>query len=374
VTTEPVRLILVALALAAGASAQAATEGPRMAMQQVDVFTSGAEGYHTFRIPALVVSTKGTLLAFCEGRRKGRGDAGDIDLMLKRSLDGGATWQAMQLVHEEGGGAPITIGNPCPVVDQATGTIHLVLSRNNARAFHTHSADDGATWAAPVEITPVLKGFDFPRSRHGTGPGHGIQLTAGPHKGRLLVPLWLNERIGRNYRSAVLASDDGGRTWRAAGMAGPQLRDANECMAFEAADGSLCLNMRNKVGHRRSVAWSRDGGLTWSEPRHDRTLVGPVCQASILALPAKAPGEPRLVVFANPASTRREKMTVRLSRDEAKTWAAARLVHPGPAAYSDLAALPGGAIGCLYERGDKHPYQKITFARFPLEWLAAPPK
>ena len=364
------RAVLFCLAAIAGSGGAAGKEV--LALQQVDVFTSGTGGCHTFRIPAMVVTAKGTVLAFCEGRRKSRADDGDIDLMLKRSSDGGRTWGTLQLVHEEGDGAPITIGNPCPVVDRATGTIHLALSRNNARAFYTRSTDDGVTWAPPREITDALEGFGFPRTRHGTGPGHGIQLEVGPHKGRLVVPLWLNERKGRNYRSAALYSDDGGRTWRAGGMVSPKFRDANECIVFEAADGGLCINMRHKARKRRAVAWSRDAGITWSEPQLDETLVGPICQASILALPAKA-GAPRPVVFANPASERRERMTVRLSRDEVKTWASSRVLHPGPAAYSDLALLADGAVACLYERGDKHPYERITFARFPLGWLAQGP-
>ena len=93
------------------------------AIEQIDVFTSGTEGYNTYRIPATVLTTNNTLLAFCEGRKAGRGDGGDIDLVLRRSTDNGKTWQKMQVVHEEGGKARVTIGNPCPVVDRSTGTI-----------------------------------------------------------------------------------------------------------------------------------------------------------------------------------------------------------------------------------------------------------
>jgi sialidase-1 len=134
----------------------------------------------------------------------------------------------------------------------------------------------------------------------------------------------------------------------------------------ERADGALLLNIRSYRGNnRRLVAVSKDGGETWSEPVEDDALIEPVCQASIVRHGGAGGG----LLFANPASTKREKLTVRLSRDEGKTWPVARVLHEGPAAYSCLAALPDGMVGCLYERGDKHAYETITFARFSLRWL-----
>ena len=141
--------VLGLLLLADAVSAEPPRETP--------VYVSGEEGYHTFRIPALVVTTKGTLLAFCEGRKDNRRDHGDIDLLLKRSTDLGRTWESMQLVHEEGGTRKITIGNPCPVVDRDTGTVWLSFCRDNDEVFITHSSDDGRTWAEPSEITGAVK-------------------------------------------------------------------------------------------------------------------------------------------------------------------------------------------------------------------------
>ncbi len=341
----------------------------RQKLAQTDVYVSGKEGYHTFRIPAVLTTKQGTLLAFCEGRKNSRRDDGDIDLLLKRSFDGGKTWQRTQLVHEEGGGAEITIGNPCPVLDRATGKIHLLFCRNNQRAFYTCSDDDGATWAGPVEITEVFRGFDFDWTRLATGPGHGIQLQAGPHKGRLIVPAWLNEGLGKGYRAAAIISDDGARTWRAGGLIGPAVENTNECMAVETAGHTVCLNIRARGSKQRSVAWSRDGGATWTAPKPVTPLIGPTCQASIVRLTGGPAGGDSRVLFANPASKKRERMTVRISTDEAKTWSAGKLLHRGPSAYSDLCVLPDQTVGCLYERGEKHPYEKITFARFNLEWL-----
>jgi len=169
--------LAVLIAGAAGVAARA-EEAP----SHLDVYTSGQDGYHTYRIPAIVLTTEGTLLAFCEGRKTGRGDHGDLDLVLRRSTDGGKTWEPMQLVYEEGGTAKITIGNPCPVVDRTTRTVWLPFCRNNDRVLLTHSTDDGKTWAEPVEITENVKRPEW--GWYATGPGHGIQLSGG----RLVIP------------------------------------------------------------------------------------------------------------------------------------------------------------------------------------------
>lgn len=339
---------------------------------QAPVFVAGEGGYHTYRIPSVIATAKGTLLAFCEGRKAGRGDAGDIDLVLKRSTDGGKTWGPLQVVWDDAGN---TCGNPCPVVDAKTGTVWLLLTHNLGRdteamlvggksagtrtVWISRSDDDGATWTKPAEITRDVKkpGWTW----YATGPGVGIQLRSG----RLLIPCDSKSDGGKVRESHVIVSDDGGRSWKLGGVVGPQ---CNECQAVELADGSVMLNMRTyRANNRRLVAISTDGGESFTKPVEDPALVEPVCQASILRLPGAGGG----ILFSNPASTKREKMTVRLSRDEGKTWPHAAVLHAGPAAYSCLVVLPDGGIGCLYERGDKTPYDTITFARFGREWVAA---
>lgn len=356
----------------AGAPGSGADEVPA----QVDVFTAGAEGYHTFRIPALVVTKQGTLLAFCEGRKTGRGDHGDIDLVLKRSTDGGKTWGPLQLVYEEGNDARITIGNPCPVLDRDTGVVWLPFTRDNKDVFVTSSSDDGRTWTRPVKITDAVKKPEW--TWYATGPGVGIQLARGEHRGRLVIPCDHKAPEGGKLLtySHTVYSDDHGKTWRLGGTVAPH---TNECQAAELADGSLLINMRNywgkdggepARGNMRTSAVSKDGGLTWGEVRFDKALPEPVCQASLHGYTwADTHGKNRLL-FANPASaTKRERMTVRLSHDGGATWPAARVLEEGPAAYSCLADLPDGTLACLYERGTKDSYEKVTCARFSLAWL-----
>ena len=340
---------------------------------RVDVWDHGADGYHTYRIPSLLVTKKGTLLAFCEGRKTSRGDHGNLDLIVKRSGDLGATWSDQEIVHEEGGDAEVTIGNPCPVVDQDSGVIWLPFCRDNRDVLITKSDDDGRTWSKPVNITKSVKRPDW--GWYATGPGVGIQLRHGPHRGRLVIPCDHREMVDGQpvMISHVFYSDDRGESWRLGGSVAPH---TDECQVIETADGSLLINMRNywersggrpDRGKMRAHARSRDGGETWSDLSFEKSLVEPICQASLIRFDSD--GGP-VCLFSNPGSpAKRVDLTVRLSRDDGKSWPVARLLQPGPAAYSCLAHLPDGSVGCLYETGTKNAYEKIRFARFTLPWL-----
>lgn len=331
--------------------------------EQVPLFVSGEGGYHTYRIPAIVVNSRGVVLAFCEGRKGSARDDGDIDLLVRRSLDGGRTWQAVQVVHEEGGDRPITIGNPCPIA-AADGTVQLLFCRDNRQAFCTQTTDDGGTFSKPREITESLRPFEFTFARLGTGPGHGIQTATG----RLLAPLWLNDKIGKDYRSGMAYSDDGGTTWKAGGLVPAGVQGLNECSVAQLPGGRLLLNMRNRQAKCRAVATSNDGGLRWSPPQLMEGLVDPQCQGALLRLPGSGPGsDPARLLFSNAADSKRQRLTVRLSVDEGRTWSAGQVLHAGPSAYSDLAAAADGTILCVYERGRKSPYEQIVLARWKPE-------
>jgi len=341
---------------------------------QTDIFVAGEGGYHAYRIPALIVTAQGTVLAFCEGRKKGTSDTGDIDLVLKRSLDNGATWQPIQIVADD---STNTIGNPCPVVDRDTGAIWLPLTRNlgsdtedrikngtskeSRTVWISKSTDDGATWSRPEEITKTTKLPNW--TWYATGPGVGIQLRGG----RLVVPCDHCLAGSKMRQSHVVLSDDHGATWKLGGVVSDNM---NECQVVELGEGSLLLNMRSYQGrNRRAIATSTDGGLTWSTPTDDPALIEPVCQASLLRLTDSRTGGKNRLLFSNPAGTKRENMTVRVSHDEGQTWPTSKTLHAGPSGYSCLTVLPDLSIGCFYERGEKRYSEKITFARFTLEWL-----
>ncbi|MCE9531022.1 MAG: glycoside hydrolase, partial [Planctomycetes bacterium] len=295
----------------------------------------------------------------------------------KRSADGGKTWNAVELVHEEGGKEMIGIGNPCPVVDVETGHIWLFFCRRNRNVMVTHSTDDGKTWAK-VEEMKSLRKPDW--SWYATGPGIGIQKRQAPHKGRLVIPC--DHRVGNEVlsQSHVLFSDDHGKTWQLGGDVAPR---TNECQVAERSDGSLLINARNhwardgadkSKGGVRITAVSKDGGSTWGDVRFDKALIEPICQASLLRY-SSGEGKQNRLLFCNPAHpTKRRILTIRLSYDDGETWPVSKALTVWGAeeyvAYSSLVVLPDGDIGCMYERYQKESGRVgIAFTRLSLAWL-----
>jgi sialidase-1 len=356
------------------------------------VWKSGEGSYHTYRIPSVIRGENGTLLAFCEGRKSGQGDAGNIDLLLKRSFDGGKTWSDNAVLWDDNGH---TCGNPCPVVDDSTGAIWLLLTRNlgtdhesdiiqkkaesTRSVWVSHSSDDGQTWADPSEITKTTK--DPSWGWYATGPGIGIQIQHGLHTGRLVIPCdhSYDDPNGKvrggpyEYGAHSIHSDDHGKSWQLGGTIRPK---TNECQVVELddGDGSLLMNMRSYFGRqRRTHSISKDGGATWSAPIDAPQLVEPVCQASIIRHGWSDNEKPGVLLFSNPASEKgRVNLTVRASFDDGSQWPVAHVLHAGPAAYSCLVSLPDNAFGCLYEAGEKNPYESIVFHRLPVKSLQRP--
>ncbi|WP_193767744.1 sialidase family protein [Halorientalis pallida] len=344
-----------------------------------DIFVSGEDGYTRYRIPALQVTERGTLLAFCEGRRGEGNDRSPTDLLLKRSEDGGATWTDQLVVYSEG---DKTISNPTPVVDQSSGRIYLPLCREYRDVLMTRSADDGRTWDEPREITSSVKrdGWKY----YATGPGVGIQLRREPYSGRLVIPathwnhFWEGEIPDDNVMyDHIIYSDDGGTTWELGGTVGEHV---DEPQAVELTDGRIMMNMRSTPGsdvaaspdgNYRAVATSADGGGSWSDISYDETLVTPTCQGSFVRYSWPDEGRSR-ILFANPGhEDSRVDLTIRLSYDAGESWEYSKVLYGSRAAYSSLAVLPDGSVGCLFERGTafSSTYEHLTFCRFTIEWL-----
>lgn len=366
-----------------------AAESAEPKLVETPIFVSGEGGYHTYRIPSLICARNGDLLAFCEGRKSSQSDTGDIDLVMRRSDDGGKTWSNLQVVWDDAGN---TCGNPCPVVDLESGVITLLLTWNagNSKehglaaglgkdsrlAFVSYSTDDGKTWTKPEDISAKVK--DPKWTWYATGPGAGIELQRGKHAGRYVVPCDHKERVDKKELaySHVIYSDDRGATWKLGGRTPAD--KCNECEVVELTDGRLLLNMRNHDSklRARQISYSDDGGATWSKPVSDQALIEPVCQASIrrISWPAsgaagKSAAKHGVIAFSNPANVKsRSQLTIRASYDDGKTWPVARELYSGGSAYSCLALQPNGLIACLYERDG---YKKISLAQFPLSWVEA---
>jgi sialidase-1 len=349
-------------------------------------FRAGTEGYASFRIPAVVVSRTGTVLAFCEGRVDSAADHGHIDIVVKRSTDGGRTWGPLQVAASNG---TDLAGNPAPVVLD-TGRILLVHVRSAAsatedailrgrvpdadgrRVWVQHSDDDGVTWSAPKEITKSVKrdGWRW----YATTPGHALQLrsgrvvVAGNHT---LAPAGTDNGTEGKYNSGhCLLSDDRGETWYLGYL--DENTDgyinANETTAAELPDGRVYFNTRNASPSpgNRADAHSKDGGQTLVKPfRPQAGLTAPLCEASVLQL-----RDPDLLLYSGPADpAARALMTIRASADGGTTWRPAYTVDGLPAAYSDLTRVDAATVGLLYETGDFSAYTTITFRRVPVNRL-----
>lgn len=362
--------------------------------EKSDVFPAGMNGITRYRIPGIVVTTKGTVLAYAEARKNGSADWGEIEIHLRRSTDGGKTWEAGQhIAHHgarlegnprktEGGEHEQTVNNPLAIVDRETGAIEFLYCINYARCFSMRSTDDGLTWSTPVDTTASFETFRAKVDWKviATGPGHGIQIKSG----RLVVPIWLaygKEGDHGPSAAATIFSDDHGKTWQAGDLCLPNEGDfsnPNETMIAELSDGRVMLVSRSvSKANRKLITTSPDGARNWTKPFFHEQLWEPICMASIIAHPSK----PGTLIFSNPHTLKldkqgkevpagrgkRENLSIKLSHDDGKTWPINKTLDSGPSAYSDLAVLPDGTVLCLNEgRAD------IVVARFNLEWITAP--
>jgi sialidase-1 len=395
----PRPLLTLALALLASSAGQCAEPF----IEKQELFKAGEGGYKIYHIPGIVVTAKGTVLAWCEARQKG-GDWDQIEVLLRRSTDEGKTWSEPRKITDVPGPKTknpfslvmknvdphdVTYNNPVLIADR-DGTVHMLFCLEYMRSFYQRSTDDGLTWSTPVEITSVFEKFRtaYDWKVLATGPDHGIQLK----NGRLIVPVWLSTGTGGNaHRPSVTAtiySDDQGKTWQAGDIAVPCTEEwinPNETVAIELADGRVMLNVRSESkAHRRIVTTSRDGATAWSTPKFDDALLEPICMGSIIRYSLASDGGKNRILFSNPDNlTRadgkeepgknrdRKNVSVKLSYDEAQTWAVTKSVEPGPSMYSDIAVTRSGTILCFYGRGDQPGFagEYLTLARFNLEWL-----
>lgn len=370
-------LLLVAGVLIAYGCKTAGVARGQSGVTTTVVFEPSGE-YASMRIPALVLSKQGTLLAFCEGRIGTSSDWADMDMLLRRSTDGGKTWEPIQVIAPRQGGMPTS--NATPIVD-GNGTIHLLYQRGYANAYYTRSTDDGKTWSPAVDITYAFEAFrpEYNWQVLAPGPGHSIQL----NNGRLLVPVWLCDpakllphKSHYPSRIATIYSDDTGRTWKRGALlpdvAG--IKNPSEHMAVQLSDGRVMLNIRHSGdSHRRGISYSPDGISRWTDPVADDELFDPVCMASIIRVNDKGRSA---LLFSNPDSrhipkTPRKHLTIKLSYDEGQSWPIQKVVDTSFSGYSDLAVDKKGTVYCLYETNTtkKGWYYSLVLKRFTVDWI-----
>jgi sialidase-1 len=396
------------LALPAVPAAASAAAGARpaaaVAVPGSTVFARTAGGSHTYRIPAIVRTPRsGDLLAFAEDRLGDADDNGNINLVMRRSKDGGRTWGELKVIWSDGRNK---IGPGVPVVDQRRGDIVLLAIRtaghvsaedintgrasweDSRRPFVLRSTDEGRTWSDPVEITDAVK----PRRwRHFVfGPGHAIQLTRGRHAGRIVVP---GNHTGippegsddqgteAKYHGVHLAySDDGGHTWKLGATDenyDGRYVNGDESQLIELTDGTLYQSVRDQGGNthgHRAYVLSEDGGESYAGGlKSQRELETAVVQGTVQRVFATDQGDDsNLILFSSAKETAtggRGAMVIWRSTNEGRDWEEARTIWPERSAYSDMVKLSDDYLGLLFEAGQNNPYEEISFARIPISNL-----
>ncbi len=343
------------------------------------IFQKGKEGYAYYRIPALVTTLNGTILAFAEGRKNSQNDYGDIDVVMKRSTDGGLTWSPLTVVWNDGTN---TCDNPTVIVDQLTGDVHVIMGwsagtdTENAmakgqgsgrRLYYTKSADNGLTWSGVQNIT----GSAIQANWFATGPGHSIQLSAGANAGRIVVPVYLQNTKSNitTWGVYMLYSDDHGLTWKSGNMAGQTMVAGGETSVAQLSDGSLLLNSRAVSGNNRLSARSTDGGVSWSNLQVEKSLLDALCEGSLLAVNFN---NSKMLFLSSVEATTRTNLTIKVSKDDGSSWNSKLVVDKvNPfTAYSDLSIINSQQAGVLYEAGKSSLYESIRFKTFMLSDLS----
>jgi len=367
----------------AGVVSDASAPPPPAPYVYVPLFVSGT-GYPEYRIPAMVTASNGTVIAVADGRQ-GNGDIPNpIDCVCRRSFDNGYTWAPMQVIADYGsnqGSSDVdtypAYGITSPIARRCAGDASLLLDRTNGRVWvlydngapasgqfnsraikleMRYSDDNGATWSARLDVealNPSLRPAKASAPEFITGPGNGIQLSAGSKAGRLIFPVYIYGSGSQDY-SSVIYSDDHGVTWQRGGVAGT---GGGEVQMVETPNGGLLASMRDNAfswSGVRTFSRSTDGGITWgalvTNTVNPPTILDPQCQGSILRLSFTNSGTPSRIVLANcDSSSSRVAMTLRISYDEGVTWPVSNLVYSGVSGYSALTKMANGEIGLLNE-------------------------
>jgi sialidase-1 len=344
-------------------------------------------GYDMYRVPGVVVTGLGKVLAYYDARNA---EGGRQDLILRASEDGGAWGERSVLVC---GRAGETTHNATMIAEKGGGTVHFFYNVDHNKCYYMKSADEGSSWGKLRDLTPVFEGFreEYPWDVFSVGPGHGIELS----DGSLFLQAWLSSG-GNTHRPSVVAgilSKDKGETWKRCGIVrdSPLFVNPNEAAACQLNDERILLNIRHDTPlRRRAVVTSSDDGALWEGPRFELALPDPVCAAGIVRVPGYRGGHD-FFAFSNCAwedliglksyleggkrwsDDARRKLTVRLSMDDCETWSYGKLIAE-EGGYSDLAASPDGStLYCIFEKGWLDGQciapRSMAIARFDVEWV-----
>ena len=330
---------------------------------------------YNYRCPGIVITKKGTLIAYCE-KRVGTSDRTVMDIVYKRSTDNGKTW-SNNFVLASGIAMNYTMDNPVMVVGDS-GRIHCIYTKNvgkrlrNGYVAYTYSDDDGVSWSLPRDISAVTRPEE--RGLFAPGPGHGIKL----HNGTLLFPVWYSLKLDPDnqndaYPSVVstLYSLDDGQNWHMGESihGNDELVNPNESTLVELSNCSVMINMRSTTkNYLRSVSISQNGFSDWKKPIFDENLASPICFGSLCKYD-------NLILFASPIFNSkqprsRQKASIKISKDDGVTWFKEKQLVKSKGGYMDINSSVESKpyIYGLTEVKDKGKYS-IKIIVFNKKWL-----
>jgi hypothetical protein len=418
-------LLLAALAAVSAADAPPTKPAVNLTHQQLnsipvyeefEVWGKDEGRLWPYHVPGVLVTHQGTLLAWADGRFGGGGDFAPHHMVLKRSTDGGRSWNANQFLGRSEHGEIFLFGNA--IQPRNTDRIHFFYTQKHPQDIHRrtliwlrHSDDDGQTWSEPRELSGTLVERDrrlaeqirsgtagapfvgddpelYGRQQFYTGPGRIIQLrddhSVAP--GRLIVPvLAVKDRdekerrdiaslLRRGQGNMVLVSDDDGQTWQAGGTVPMNKLPVSEPSIVELSDGRILMNSRVEKHDYRVVSTSIDAGMTWSKPARDTSGIPAYFEthSGLLSIPPPlgAPATQGVILFSFPNAATRSNLTVFLGRDDHRSWPVRKVIHKGPSYYSNMAAH-AGYIYLIYGKDGSHAWlpERTVLARFNLAWL-----
>lgn len=334
------------------------------AINFIDLFSTDDNSETScYRIPAIMSTQDGHLIAAIDERNPSCGDLrsnDDINIVIRRSSDHGATWSAIESIVDYPIGT--SASDPSMILDEETGVVFLfynymdlVTSPDQYYLKYISSIDNGKTWTAPMDITDQITPPSWGKDFKFITSGRGVQTSSGT-----LLHTIVNLEKGLH----VYGSDDHGDSWY---LIETPIIPGDESKIITLDDGTWMINSRVNNTTYRTVHTSHDEGLNWTT-RTDTTLIDPACNASILRYTSISDGAKKnRILFSNANSaTARENLTLRISYDEGKSWKYSKTIYKGKSAYSSLCILENGDIGIFFEKDD---YKNNVFTKVSLEWL-----